>query len=136
MPAIPTEFVQRLRELIPTWRSPSIGDEDTFAAYGSGRLQVNIEIEDRAAQLAIGCLRADLTDAGWVAGWVSPELATSGSFEDAAPVERVNGAASDVESAAAGLPANWSGRSRDTSGSVVGNWTPNCGAWTTPDGPW
>lgn len=100
MPEGPTTLVRRLRELVPTWRSLGIVDEDTVAAYGNGRLQVNIELEDRASELSIGCLRVDLTDAGWVAGWVAPELATAESFEEANPVEQTNGAATDIDGAA------------------------------------
>lgn len=94
----PAAFIHRLREMAGTWRSLGLTDRRTSAAYAHGRVWIGISLIDRDGEMALGSLRVDVSDTGWVANWVTGDPLTT-SFAHSQPFndDNAGGPVTDVQ---------------------------------------
>jgi hypothetical protein len=106
LPGAPGLLLQKLREREATWRELAVAAADTFAWYAGSRLHALVYLYDHEANVTIGCLRLELSDAGWQAGWVSSSLADHDEFEVTGPLDAITGQA-DAAGDSAGEAVDW-----------------------------
>jgi hypothetical protein len=98
MTGAPAAFVHRLRDMIPTWRSLGLTDDDTVGCYENGRVRIGVDIGDVEARSSIGFLRVEVSDHDWQAGWVSPSRGiTDDTMAQAHPKDPAGGPITDVQ---------------------------------------
>ena len=90
----PAVFLRQLRDMIPTWRSFDVTDNDTLACYENERLRIVVNISDSEAKAVVGCLRVEVSDHDWQAAWVAPSRGIGDpSMADADPHDSAGGSA-------------------------------------------
>ena len=95
---VPAAFVARLRDMIPTWRSLGLTDDDTVGCFEDGRLRIGVDIGDVEAKSSVGFLRVEVSDHNWQGGWVSPSRGiTQATMAEANPKDPDGGPITDVE---------------------------------------
>ncbi|GAB3413237.1 hypothetical protein [Flindersiella endophytica] len=96
MTGAPAAFIERLRDLISTWKTLGLTSDDTGAAYDGTKVWIRAHVGDSQGRVSLGDLRVDVNDTEWIAGWATADVLTYHEFADSLPAEQTGGPITDI----------------------------------------